>query len=512
MSKYTNGAKKTSKSAKSIAEVKQAEAATVRSFEGGVNYRINPLRTLEFILASSIFSEPSFYESANKRTSETIEAINAALDYDFAGTLTLAGKIRNQAWMRLNPQVIAVHAAMHPNRAKYTASHAGAFALLEEKIALRPDDLTTQIEYYIHLKGSKKGLPGILKRAIAHRLGQFDRYRIGKYANRGIGLVDLARIVHAKNDHVSALMRGELVLEESELTWKTLKSAGKSWSDILKSGITLSHQDMLFNLRGIAQEVSRSELEQMLKRFVAGAGRSMVFPYRYFVAATAIKESYFANQDLVLNALELAMRESFIYGAKLQGKTAILADNSGSMNRSMNVDKQNMTFRQLANISAILAAAQSDQAVIVPFATHMRRMSFTNQGLLSQVEQLSAVGDSLGGSTDMTQFFNGILQTREHFDHILVYSDLQVLPNVNPDRLYGNGAVSDEVQNVWGLMKQYRKRVNPRATLFICQVAGYDNSVVPDIADPLTINMSGWTGKEITYVAEISRLWAESAI
>ena len=57
-------------------------------------------------------------------------------------------------------------------------------------------------------------------------------------------------------------------------------------------------------------------------------------------------------------------------------------------------------------------------------------------------------------------------------------------------------------------MQIYRERVNPKVNVFSVQVAGYDNTVLPDILYRGAI-LSGWTGKEAKLAYEMSTLWDE---
>jgi hypothetical protein len=60
--------------------------------------------------------------------------------------------------------------------------------------------------------------------------------------------------------------------------------------------------------------------------------------------------------------------------------------------------------------------------------------------------------------------------------------------------------------DVLSLVSTYRKDVNPRTNVFSVQVAGYDNSIMPDILYRGAL-LSGWTGKEAKMAYEMSQLW-----
>lgn len=124
-----------------IAEVRPDEIVT--NFMGGDSYAVNPMTTLKMLSAASIFGEPQYYRgsglASSKRTTNEllegyslfddladdkttdevmVEAIDNALSYNFEETLKWAVELRNNFYMRLNPQVIMVRAAVHPGRKK----------------------------------------------------------------------------------------------------------------------------------------------------------------------------------------------------------------------------------------------------------------------------------------------------------------------------------------------------------------------------------------------------------
>jgi hypothetical protein len=60
--------------------------------------------------------------------------------------------------------------------------------------------------------------------------------------------------------------------------------------------------------------------------------------------------------------------------------------------------------------------------------------------------------------------------------------------------------------DVLKLVQIYREKVYPRMNVFSVQVAGYDNSILPDILYRGAI-LSGWTGKETKLAYEMNELW-----
>ena len=60
--------------------------------------------------------------------------------------------------------------------------------------------------------------------------------------------------------------------------------------------------------------------------------------------------------------------------------------------------------------------------------------------------------------------------------------------------------------DVLALVNYYRKTVNPKVNVFSVQVAGYNNSVLPENLYRGAL-LAGWTGKEPAYAKEIIDTW-----
>ena len=144
-----------SKLSKALSEMNQINFLrldeTIKNFMNGDSYVVNPLDTLKMITASSIFGEPSYYRDGKRSkkycvhdlvkafsiipseyeglNTETVmeKAIDKALDYDVNATLEWAATLRHDYFMRLNPQVIMVRAAVHPKRKEFSSEHPGKF-------------------------------------------------------------------------------------------------------------------------------------------------------------------------------------------------------------------------------------------------------------------------------------------------------------------------------------------------------------------------------------------------
>lgn len=531
MSKFTKH------SVKASADHKSFQNKAVTNFDGGTSYTLNPLDTLRIVAASSIFGEPSYYRGSHDKpsnlsylskhdviglykdpsdttTSVFTKAIDAALDYDFKGTLELAKKLRHDLFMRLNPAVIFVRASQHPKRAEFNEANPGLMKQYGMDIVGRPDDITNQFDYFMFLKGSKNGLPSIVKRTWAEKLAGFNRYQINKYKSKS--LIDLVRISHAHSEVIDELMKtGDIKVGETEQTWESLKSQGKTWKEILNT-IKVPHMALLRNLRGIFTEVNDTEVaKKVIVDLKGGVLYGKQFPFRYYTAFNEIEKTSINHKGMILDALQECLDISVDNFPKLKGKVACLSDNSGSSWGSMTSEYGTTHVAEIANLSSIITALASEEGYVGVFGDRLSLKPVSKRdGILSQLKETCARGKAQGGGTEngIWLFLDEAIRTKTHYDTIFIYSDMQAghggLYGTNrseyKDYHYEGGSNIDVLK----LVQEYRRKVNPKVNVFTTQVAGYNNSVVPENIYRGAI-LAGWTGKEALYASELISVWDE---
>ncbi len=508
-----------------------------RNFHGGISYRLSPLETLKMVSASSIFGEPQYYRDgtrakarvmdglrgANERfvryaldaldpfrgmtTAEVMEkAIDDALDADFGATLEWAVELRERYLMRLNPQVILVRAATHPGRGAWTREHPGEFAEVARRVMSRADDVTNQAQYWLAGHGTKRGIPAVLKRSWAQRVGSMNAYAMAKYGNAGIGLVDVVRICHAKGPLVDVLMReGRVPMPEGQDTWERLRASGMGWGEILDT-IRMPHMALLRNLRGIFSEVDdpgvREKALTLLRRGVRG-GRQ--FPFRYLSAWKAAEAECAPWTRQVQEALEECMAIACENLPELPGRSAFLADVSGSMWGTCTSAYGTMTMAEIANLSCVIGATRAEEGVVFPFADWIERVPVDKAGnILEQARLVGRVECGCGTEDPFWIFLREAIARREHWDNIFVYSDMQA--GYGSQELYLDG--SDQRVSAGMILEAYRQMVNPKVNVYSIQVGGYTNALIPEYGYRTTL-LSGWTGKELVFADAVNRMWDE---
>ena len=513
------------------------------NFMGGISYNVDPLFTLKMVAASSIFGEASYYRHGiseakyiqqeqfsdpflklfswfnNKSTTQIFEeVIDRALSYDFEETLKIAVELRNVYNMRLNPQVIMVRAAIHPDREKFTSKNAGKFDYYNQQVMLRPDEPLSQLSYYIFLNKSKKKIPTILKKSISKKLSSLTSTAINKYKNHEIGMINAVRITHANSEVINELMKtGTVKIPEEKQTWEQKRSAGASWKSILEEN-TLQHMALLKNLRNIFTEIDDSEIcKKVMEELKAGVIKGKQFPFRYYVAYKTIKEENVNCLPIILDALEECIDISINNLPKLKGKTVCLSDNSGSAWGCIPTEYGTVKVAEIDNLSSVIAAKCSDEGYVVKFGDNYKTFPVGKRdGTLSITKNISEHADEdVGGGTEggIWKFFKEALEKKIVYDNIFIYSDQQA----GTGELYGEIedfkeynekglAVNDNYINVYGLILEYRKRVNPKVNVFSIQTAGYTNILIPQNSYRCSL-LTGWTGKEILFAKQMIDLF-----
>lgn len=537
------------------AQRKEQRNHPVVNYMGGISYRWNPLDTLKLVTASSIFGEPAYYRNGafaeagiskvadgrfsvnllfeaylipamevyrQKNTSQIMEeVIDAALDYDFAATLNWAVTLRKEYHMRLNPQVIMVRAAQHPQRNAFTGANPGAFAAINAQVMARADEPASQLTYYLYRNKSKNQIPGILKRSWAARIGQMSRYEIYKYRNSGIGMIDTIRICHAKGDLIDELMRtGTVEVPPEEKTWETLRAGGASWNEILNT-VHMGHMALLRNLRGIFSEVSDMEqTRQILNQLKKGVPGGKQFPYRYKSAYDTVKAApKLYHRQMILDALEECIDIACDNMPTLRGRTVCLSDNSGSAWGCITSTYGSVRIAEIDNLSSVITARNSEEGFVGKFGDRLQMYDISKrQGVLNQAAQINATQGwdvGLGTENGIWLFFEQAIREKIVYDNIFIYSDQQA----GHGGLYGTSegmrqytaagyCCRGDYVDVAKLIDTYRWKVNPKVNVFSVQTAGYDNVLIPENGYRTSI-LYGWTGSELVYADAINRFWDE---
>ena len=528
----SKGSVKERRAQKAHEEVREETAHL--NFMGGPSYKIgDPIFNLRLAASSTFFGEPQYYhrDEDDKRPGRRgigihaphslstkdvkklrdmlnaidpqewrgmspaemmTSAIDKALDHDVRATLTEALRLRCEEHIRTTPQVIMVRAANHAN-AKGTG-------ILKEfdRIISRPDELAVQLAYQIEAFG-RKGIPNSLKKVWRKRLESFTEYQLAKYRmeSRDTKLVDVVNLVHPASDACSKLAKGELSVEDQ--TWEAIVSKNgsnaKAWEKAIE---VMGHMAILRNLRnfldnGVAPKLFVDKLKETAKD-----GKQL--PFRYYSAYNALGAS--KNAAAVLDAVEECLEISMANLPHFNGRVMSLVDNSGSAWGAATSSMGTMHIAQIGNLTGVLTARASDEGYVGVFGDTLANVDVRKKAsIFDTVKAVDKIGQGVGGGTEngIWLFWRDAIKQKQHWDSVFVYSDLQCghggLYGSNPEDyknyVWNKSSFGEKYIDVPQLIIEYRNKVNPKVNVFLVQIAGYNDVIVPEFYDRTYI-LSGW--------------------
>lgn len=500
------------------------------------------------------------------------DAVNEALDFDFGETLKLAVRARNEWFMRKSPAQLLAIAACHPKRIKFNEEHPKEFRKVVLDCCPLPGDMISIMDSWKALHGSKSKFPTFMKRAFEDRLCEITPYHCGKYSKAVIDVTRLShpskKVVNSTI--LDPLMKnGTVDLDDEDTTWEKHRSQGKSWPETFEAmGRRLPHMAALRNLRGFASSDPGEELmQEYCDMVLSGVHGGKQFPFRYIAAHKAMKQQLdnyivlsnepesepelepepdFIMEDepekktsrkrqrkppvpvdpkytpIIMDCLEKCLQASLENFPKLEGNAMVLSDNSGSAWGSFTSTYGKTTVADIGNLSALFTAmCCTGRGVVGVFGDKLIEYEVDKtRSILEQYEEITEQGKNVGGSTEngVWVFFKNAFAEPEkyNFDYWFCYSDMQV----GHGGLYGNDPDIKAQDFMWGpfthtmyidihkCVAKYRKEINPKLNTFMVQTAGYIDTILPESTYRGAI-LSGWTGNEVVYAHELTKLWSE---
>lgn len=499
------------------------------NFMGGPGYFMsNPIKQLELAATSCFFGEPMYYHRDKaspkvkggetpsslsdedlKRLRDTLEAmdpqdwrglnptdlmvkaIDAALDFDPVSTLEFAVKLRNEYHIRTTPQIILVRAAHHKDVRGTTM-----ISTYGPGIVKRVDEPTVGLAYHLSAYGKNKPIPNSLKRLWRKYLSSMPAYNLAKYRmeDHVVKLVDVCNLVRPTGDNIGLLMKGKLKNTE---TWEAIISKkGSNKAAWLESIEHMGHMALLRNLRNFAK--AGVPHKEYLKKLVAtGYISGKQLPFRYLSAYNAVGES----SGPVKEAIEECMEQSMKALPRFSGRSMFLCDNSGSAWSQTTSSMGTMHVAEIANLTGVIGAHLSEEGYVGVFGDELVTASISKKGsIFEQVAKITAQGHDIGQSTEhgIWRFWDKAIKERQHWDNVFVMSDMQA----GHGGLYGTSGVNAEYRwtkgyghpyiDVAKLVRDYRAEVNKNVNVFLIQVAGYQDTIIPEFYKRTYI-LGGWS-------------------
>ena len=306
--------------------------------EGAIAKRITPEQELRRTVLSCMLWEKTFYEDGVSVT-ERIQSLVPLVAPEKVQQIAI--EARNSMKLRHVPLFLTRTMAQ-------LATHKHLVGDTLNQVIQRPDELSEFLSIY--WDGKRSPLSNQVKKGLANAFCKFNEYQLSKWDknNTSVKLRDVLFLCHAKpkNEAQNALWK-RLIADEMETpdTWETQLSAGKDKKDVFTRLLTEKKLGALALLRNLNNMISVSVDETLIKKSILEMKTERVLPFRFIAA--------FNHCYSFMSELEKAMLKSIEHHERLNGKTVLLIDVSGSMADNIS-NKSDLTRQDAAAGLAIL--------------------------------------------------------------------------------------------------------------------------------------------------------------
>lgn len=376
---------------------------TETTHEGAPAKRINAELQLRRSVLACMLWENTFYEDGQS-IAERIQSLIAQVDP--AKVSALAIEAREKMKLRHVPLWIVREMSRLPKHKAFVADTLS-------NVIQRADELAEFVSLYWLDK--RQPLSAQVKKGLAQAFQKFNAYQLAKYDREGaVKLRDVLFLCHAKpKDKEQEAIWKQLVDGTLPIpnTWENRLSAGEDkkvvWEAMLKES-ELGALALLRNLRNMAsvnvdENIIFSALEKMKVE--------RVLPFRFISAA-----KYAPQWE---SHLEKAMLKCLEGRSKLDGKTVLLIDVSGSMDAAISAKSDLMRF-DAANGLAILARELCESVAVYSFSSNLVRVP-DRRGF--------ALRDAISNSQSHSSTYLGqavaTINEKETYDRLIVLTDEQ---------------------------------------------------------------------------------------
>jgi len=360
------------------------------------------------------FVQDQFYRDAGAQIEKVRELLFSPEMNRFGAKAAVFA--RNEFGMRSITHVLAGEIAKNVKGEEWTKDFLSG-------VVRRPDDVTEILSYYLTSYG--KPIPNAMKKGLGMALSRFDEYRLGKYksARAALSIVDAVNLVRPKHTEALAkLVNGTL---EPPNTWEVrLTQAGSDaeakaevWRDLVTTE-QLGYFALLRNLRNIMEQaphVLDLALEQLTDD--GRIRKSLVLPFRFTTAIEEIGKTGLDRVRDVLVALNTAVDISLSNVPRMEGKTLVIVDSSGSMTWGGQGAKTPIKIAALF-ASVLVKANDADLMLFDSDAKYLgvNPMDSTLT-IAGQIER-----SARGGATN---FHAPLIHAKRPYDRMIFLSDMQ---------------------------------------------------------------------------------------
>ena len=472
---------------------------------GGRDFGQSPELEFASMLLTS-FVSGQFY----RKEAETLERVSQLLDegvsHEFAAKAAIYA--RNQFNMRSISHVVAAELAARVKDSQWMRPFV-------RDVIVRVDDMLEILAYY-EGKYGRRPVPNALKRGMRDAFAKFDGYQLAKYRGErsAIKLVDVVNLVHPAPTDLNRVALNQLVagILRSTETWESrLSQAGQAddpevsradrkaeaWAGLVQSR-KIGYMALVRNLRNILEDAPQvvGQAADMLVQ-PEWVRRSRLLPFRFVTARDELEKwredrrvarkrgnSFWSRLvraykgipepvapeplvdpvDLLMEALNRAAELALANVPKLEGRTLVAVDGSGSMTWKDQPIK-------IASLFAAVILRTNPEADLMMFDNDAVYLNVNSKNpilvLQRQIEKCAE-----GGGTNFNAVYD---RATKPYDRIVILSDMQGWKSggYKPGPHFGGGAPTEALAG-------YRKRTGADPKVFSFDLRGYGTLMFPE--------------------------------
>ena len=433
------------------------------------------------MMLNTLKLQPQFYRTESNQMKELRDLIEriAIKDAYFVAQAIVYSRCVGEGMRSIN-HLAAALLAPYASGQEWSKRFYGLFNKKESKNGLvtggciyRPDDMTEIKSVYDALNKAK--LSNAMKKGFASAIENLDGYQLAKYKKN---IIDMSNLVHPNSSKskatvnidgktvkvLDALMQGinipadtwehanseagqevakavrEGKISKSEAEKILVEAKNDNWESLLTDG-KLGILAALRNIRNMMKNPRKSVIDAWCKLITTDGliRKSLILPIQIDLAyETVIRE--FANADYspkvqqaLLDAYEMSIPN---LTSVLSGKTCVVVDCSGSMGKSINIDKYpnrnswytsarretESCYYKAGLIAATICKATN--ADVIKFGSDARYFSYNkNTNVFALAKQ---IGTDDYGATSPYKAFELMINMRKSYDRIIFISDYEV--------------------------------------------------------------------------------------
>jgi hypothetical protein len=512
---------------------------------GAAAFKLNDKEELVSTVMTT-FLHDSYYEKEREIVNRIIDKLDK-VDPLFAAKLAIYA--RNDGNMRSVTHLIAAYIV----RSAAGTEWAKRFY---NKIVVRPDDMSEILSCYGNLNEmeltnkSLRKIPNAIKKGFKEALERLDAYQIDKYKmnSRQVKLIDLVNLLHPtptqKNEEAyKRLMNGESLagLYESKVLEKEMSKAGQTAktteekreakqeaiSAVLDNVKGMPIFNLLRNLRNIilyAPNRVDDAIEQLTTK--QKVLNSRLLPFRFATAyeeiekmsyngktpstsiafesdidsVTVSRDEFNSIKTKVLDAIEKALEYSCENIPDLEGNTAILIDDSGSMRGDAGGSSRvsafsNTNSSMIGHLFGSMFAWKQKDVYVGLFGDRLIPVRVDRSKRMLDFNKWSyQEGAKCGGATEagIYEFLRQCIKEKKKVDNVIVFSDCQIGDGAQTS-WYGHNSGSEHSAGFQELFKEFKK-INPMCNFVVCNIRQVKGNSVFHKSQRI-LNIAGWSDK-----------------